>query len=315
MDGRSSLTRSAILLITALCWCCGDAGVEPEQLEPPWVSGIPFWISYGQGGENVPHDDRIYESRNFLTFSDASSDEVKVLYSQIAEQALAEIMEAFEVDSSEELGVLEHDRSTKITIYSDRYLEHANLAFNRGFLLIAMDSPIASQFFGGDSARFQAWYRRDVKHETMHVMQWLLGLDWEPSWPWPARVGRTWPEFWFSEGMSEYMSGGAFPVMESMAQVNAWRQQADHVNPISVVRSTDAPVPDSRIGEYYPMFGLAVRYLLDEDGLGRSVLDVKELYLDMQTTVDFRESFERVMGLSVEDYEDQFYERVAEILP
>jgi len=93
------------------------------------------------------------------------------------------------------------------------------------------------------------------------------------------------------------------------------RQQAEHVNPISLVRSTDAPVPDSRIGEYYPMFGLAVRYLLDEDGLGRSVLDVKELYLDMQTTVDFRDSFERVMGLSVEDYEDQFYELVAEILP
>ena len=116
----------------------------------------------------------------------------------MAEDAFDEIKQAFEIQSSEELGILSDDRDTKITIFSDRYLNHSNMAFPLGFLLIALDSPIASSWFGGDQSRLRDWYQRDVKHETMHVMQWLFGLDWDSSLPWSQRWGRTWPEFWFS---------------------------------------------------------------------------------------------------------------------
>ena len=289
-------------LISAFCFHCEKNSTEPEQHK--WISEIPFYIDY----EKIEHDDRILETDNFLTFSDASSDDVKITYSQMAERAFDEIKQAFEIQSSEELGIENDNRGTKITIFSDRYLNHNNMAFSTGFLLIALDSPIAVSWFGGDETKLQEWYQRNVKHETMHVMQWLLGLDWDSKLPWSQRWGKTWPEFWFSEGIAEYISGGAFNPIETIDQVNAWREDPQHINPIHVRRSDDSPVPDSRIGEYYPMFGLAVRYLLDENGLNKSFADVKEMYLDMRKTSSFRESFEKSMGISVEYYEGHFFE-------
>ncbi|MCP4725559.1 MAG: hypothetical protein GY863_11005, partial [bacterium] len=79
--------------------CGKDNSITTPQINQPsgggsskWISGITF---YGPGGIVLPHDDRIYESDNFLTFSDASSDAVKREYSKMAEESLAEIMTAF----------------------------------------------------------------------------------------------------------------------------------------------------------------------------------------------------------------------------
>jgi len=299
-----------IILFISIFYCRGEKNTtkpEPEQYQ--WFSGIPFYID----NEKIEHDDRILETDNFLTFSDASSDDVKISYSQMAEGAFEEIKQAFEIQSSEALGIKIDDRSTKITIFSDRYLDHSNMAFSTGFLLVALDSPVASAWFGDDKARLKDWYQRTVKHETMHVMQWLLGLDWDSKISWSQRWGRTWPEFWFSEGIAEYISGGSFQPIETINQVNTWCENPQHINPISVRRSDDSPVPDSRIGEYYPMFGLAVRYLLDEAGLGKSFVDVREMYRDMRKTVSFRESFEKFMGISVEYYEEHFFELITEL--
>jgi len=273
------------------------------EIETQWISGIPFRIE----SETISHDDRILESNNFLTFSDASSDDVKVIYSKMAEDAFYEIKQAFEIQSSEEIGVFSNDRSTKITIFSNKNLTHDSFAFSVGFILYGLDSPFFSSWWGGDTTRLREWYRREVKHETMHVVERLLGLDWGPAWI-------SWPEFWFSEGIAEYISGGSFSPIENMDQVNTWLQNPEHINPISIRQSTDAPVPNSRIGEYYPMFGLAVRYLLDENGLGKTFLDVKAMYLDMLNTESFRTSFETYMGITVEYYEENFFDLITDFL-
>jgi hypothetical protein len=299
-----------LLFLSIISFSCKKNITESKTEQHQWISGIPFFIE----NEQIEHDDRILETDNFLTFSDASSDEVKIIYAQMAEKAFDEIKKSFHIQSSEELGIYRNNRNTKITIYSDRYLNHDNMAFPLGFSLIALDSPITSSWFGGDQSLLQDWYRRDVKHETMHVMQWLFGLDWNSNLPWSQRWGRTWPEFWFSEGIAEYISGGAFTPIENINQVNTWLQNPDHINPIKIRRSTDAPVPDARIGEYYPMFGLAVRYLFEDTGLGKSFVDVKDMYLDMRTTASFRESFEKNMGISVEYYEEHFFELIADFL-
>jgi len=303
-----SIHKCFIILsfLSLLCFHCEKNTTKPEAEQYQWISGIPFYID----NEKIEHDDRILETDNFLTFSDASSDEVKIIYSQMTEGAFEEIKQAFKIQSSEELGILNGDRSTKITIFSDRYLNHSTMAFSTGFLLIALDSPIASSWLEGDESQLRDWYQRTVKHETMHVMQWLFGLDWDSRLPWSQRWGRTWPEFWFSEGIAEYISGGSLQPIETINQVNTWREDPQHINPIRIRRSNDSSVPDSRIGEYYPMFGLAVRYLLDDEGLGKSFADVKEMYLDMRKTGSFRESFEKFMGISVEYYEQHFFDLI-----
>jgi hypothetical protein len=277
-------------------------------LQNQWISGIPFRIE----SETISHDDRILESNNFLTFSDASSDDAKVIYSKMAEEAFYEIKQAFGIGSSEELGIFSNDSHTKITIFSDKLLNHDQMSFPLGFLLYGLDSPFFSEWFDGDAARLREWFRIEVKHETTHVMHWLFGLDWNPGLSWLWRWGRTWPEFWFSEGIAEYVSGGAFQPIENMEQVNYWLQNPDHINPVSILRSNSSPVDISRIGEYYPMFGLAVRYLLDENGLGKTLLDVKAMYQDMLITESFRTSFETYMGITVEYYEENFFVLIAD---
>lgn len=113
-----------ILVVSLFCFRCEKSTTKPEAQHHQWISGIPFFIE----NEKIEHDDRILETENFLTFSDASSDEVKIIYSQMAESAFEEIKQAFEIQSSEELGILRDDRSTKITIYSDRYLNQIGRA-------------------------------------------------------------------------------------------------------------------------------------------------------------------------------------------
>lgn len=134
---------------------CSEKSVQPNPEKSQWISGIPFYFNFPSYREQIEHDDRILESANFLTFSDASSDEIKILYSQIAEQAFDEIKEAFEINSSEELGIYINNTNTKLTIYSDRYLNKPNISFPIGFLLIALDSPIAQSWFGNDQDQLQ----------------------------------------------------------------------------------------------------------------------------------------------------------------
>jgi hypothetical protein len=50
------------------------------------------------------------------------------------------------------------------------------------------------------------------------------------------------------------------------------------------------------------MLDVAVRYLMDEDGHGRRFAEVMGLYQDLVASFDFASSFERHMGISVEEY-------------
>jgi len=85
---------SVVILTLALalsaCKKGGDIITNPpagDQNSDKWVSNIPF--CYNSLSDSLPHDNRIYESANFLTFSDGSSDEVKKQYSGMAEGSLA----------------------------------------------------------------------------------------------------------------------------------------------------------------------------------------------------------------------------------
>lgn len=132
------------------------------NFDTQWISHGPFHIEV----ERIEHDGRVLESNNFLTFSDASSDDVKMIYATMAEESFYELKQVFEITSSEELGIQGSDKFSKIRIYSNRYLDHRQLAFPIGFFLYGLDSPV----FLAWSESFKERFRNEVKHETMHVM-------------------------------------------------------------------------------------------------------------------------------------------------
>ena len=119
--------------------------------------------------------------------------------------------------------------------------------------------------------------------------------------------------FWFTEGIAEFASGGGEPRFETWAEVEEWRSLEGHINPIAVRTLQDLPDSDSW-GEYYPMFHLALEYLLSEDGWGRTFVDVKDMWTDMAAGAPFDTAFTAHLGITTEAFETSFYRRVRDYL-
>jgi hypothetical protein len=121
----------------------------------------------------------------------------------------------------------------------------------------------------------------------------------------------------FVEGIAEHVAGGSWVPIRTLENLITWRSHPDHSNPIGIKEWADFPesvIERSNGYEYYPMFDVAVRYLLDERGHGRTFADVMALFQDLVTSFNFASSFERHMGISVEDYEDEFFELITPYL-
>jgi predicted methyltransferase len=53
-----------------------------------------------------------------------------------------------------------------------------------------------------------------------------------------------------------------------------------------------------------------MRYLLDKRGLGKSYKDVLSLFYDLRNGKSFPDSFQDNFGISVSDYENEFFDRM-----
>jgi hypothetical protein len=270
-----------------------------DYADAKWVSDITF---YDDNGEIMPHDNRILETSSFLVFSDACSDEEKIRCSQIAEESFKEVKEAFDISSNEELGIYSNFKNKKITIYAKKYIEDiGSFAFPYGYIIDSYDSTFRIRV----PDQWPDRYMNMVKHETVHLMQFFHGHIFEV----------VWVDQWFSEGLCEYVSGQfELPVIRTMDQLNSWYNGSDHINPIKIHKNSDFPLPNSRFGEYYPVFEKAVEYLVDKKGLGKTLLDVKEMFVFLKNTRDFELAFETYMGISLKYYEENFFDIMADFL-
>lgn len=269
-----------------------------------WTQGFEFRTS----SQTFSHDDRILETPNVLVFSDGSPDDAKVVLAAMAEECLHEIMESFDIPSTEELGIVRNEPDTKLTIYSNSTLQHTQIAYSFRFGFIA---------HGIDTGVYPApdRLRQVVKHELMHVFRMLVDDRLAAS----ESSGHIWIlETWFEEGLAEHVAGGSWYPIRTLGDLEEWRAHPDHTNPISIHdwgHFSESVIERSNGFEYYPMFDLAVRYLLDERGMGRKFSDVMALFLDMEAGHSFLSAFQRRMGISVEAFEEGFFERMAEYLP
>lgn len=293
---RNCLVTSLRILLLLICTGCRREFDPLSVFNGQWTSDIPFTYSNMGDDRSLTHDNRIYETANFLVFSDASSDDVKKTTSWVAEISFAALKDSFNIPSSAELGII--DRDSKVKIYIIRYKTNcAQLCFPCGFMIYSIDSP-----YSGYTDNFE----RVIKHELMHVFQYLFGLG--------LNGYDDWPEVWFHEGIAEYISGGIYPPITNHTQVSNWLSRDDHINPISIHHFLDYPVPLHRVGEYYPMFGLAVRYLLHADGHRKTILDVKRIYEALKAGDSFNDAFESHMGMSLEFYENHFIDLISNLL-
>ncbi len=271
------------------------------NIETQWISGLDIVID----GDQLDHDDRIMESNHCLIFSDGSSDDEKIRLAIMAEGTLHENLHAFGFGSPAELGIFSDETSSKLRIFSNKTSDFRYGASTnpRGYYIYALDSPSLAQA----PSRVIEYYRETIKHETMHLLQFLMGMPWS-----------NFPVIWFSEGIAEVISGNRlFTPIETLAQFNQWWQVQGRLNPVSlnVISFYDLPEAAQDANAYYPMFGLAVKYLLHDQGYGKNYSDVKAMYLYMISTgTPFSEAFEIYFGMTVTDYETNFVALLTDFL-
>jgi hypothetical protein len=234
-------------------------------------------------------------------YSDASSDSVKSIMHERAVNAFADVKSL--------MGIQDHaiftfpPGRTKVDVYANRLNTeyYGGFAYYGGAIVLAYDHP-------GYQPN-QPWAANELDHEVFHVVETLL----EGS-------GHLGAYVWFREGIADYYAGT--DLITSVAEMEAWLATRRHLpgggNPVLIRMWEDFPAEVEAVrgqGLWYRMFELAVSYLMDEDGLNRSYLDVKALFLELSgDTSRFPEAFERHMGISLQEYEEGFFEIIREFL-
>jgi len=257
-----------------------------------------------------PHDGKPYESARFVVYSDGASLEARQRLASLAEEVLDEVVDEMGVDPGT-MFRFPADQD-KIDLYANRYNVQEGWgarAYHAGVIIYSFD------YEAGREATDVKSVRLNLKHELVHVVEALLKGRFVGDVP-VGDPGRM--PVWFSEGTAEALSGGSGSgAPRTLDEVNDLIAKWGRINPIAW--RVDLPVSELDPGEYpdyyYPMAQLAVEYLLDADGLGRSPKDLAAVMLDMGDGASFASAFEAHIGISESDYETQFFALMDTHLP
>jgi hypothetical protein len=281
-----------MLSLTALA--CDGSPSEPANM----VDGGSWYVS----GFHWPHDGRPYESGNFVIYSDAASDQARETLAEIGEELLTELKEKFDITDNQ--AFLFPPGQEKIHIYT--YKNYAptywgGWSYYGGLLIYSLDHEWRGQI--GHTA--MSVYAAVVRHELMHVVESLLKATNNPN-----RV-----DVWLTEGIAETVSGGtAGGAITDLATLNDRIATYGQLNPIAMHVYDYPDIEGVAYNFYYPMFQLAVTYLVDQEGHGGTYEDLKDLFLDVRNGTDFSAAFESRFGISLKDYEDSFFGLMNEYL-
>ncbi len=240
--------------------------------------------------EAWPHDGVPYESANFVVFSDAAGDEARRDAADVAERVWADLLGQFEI-TPEMLHFPPAQDKVHIYLYKNRYpLDWGAKAYYGGLIVRSPDHLFQSSS--------PADYAATMKHELVHVVSNLI-------------FGRyaLWVDVWFFEGLAEAIArGSAGDAIGSRSRLDELTAEYGRTSPISIKQYSQIENPDTGEHFHYPMFQLAVEYLLDEDGLGRTPMDARDLMIDAANGIPFEEAFESRFGISLSDYEQRFFD-------
>ncbi|MFC1785029.1 hypothetical protein ACFL0J_05305 [Candidatus Neomarinimicrobiota bacterium] len=257
------------------------------------VSGGP-WI--GHFPHDWYHDGQPLIGENSIIYSDAASDDAKQSIYERVEAAFSDIKIQCNITNNNVFTFMTSNQ--KIDIYANRFNTEygGGFTYNTGAIVVSPDSPFYRPNTG--------WCINMVEHEMMHVMEYLL------------EGGRRLilSEVWFREGIADYYAGN--DEITNKNEMNNWLTIRSLLpgggNPIKIHLWEDFPDEvenNNGQGLWYPMFELAVRYLLSESGGERSMVDVKNMFIDMDINeYSFPEAFELNMGIPLKHFEDNFWE-------
>lgn len=253
-----------------------------------------------------PHDGNPYESLNFKVFSDAASKEARRAAAEVGEEILEELTDSFGVVAKDVFRYPTAQNKIHIYVYKNRFPQAWGArAYYAGFVIWSLDHEHRSTDLD--------FYKRTAKHEMVHVVEALLkGRDVRNM------TVESMVHVWFSEGFGEAITGGTTGrAVRDLGYMNYLTDKYGMICPVSIVHdgmagdwSTEETAAASGAAGsefYYPMYHLAVKYLIDPEGHGRSIQDAVRMYTDIGAGIDFKTAFKNRMGISVKEYEAQFF--------
>jgi hypothetical protein len=281
-------------LISLLCSACGS-----EQTIAPVGSCPPGqWAPDTDNYRSWRHDCEPYAGVHFTVYSDGSGVEAKAALAELAEGVFSELSQEFQIESDADLAFTP---GYTYYIFAYRHISAPSEAYRNGFFVPALDRG-PSGLYERDPVR----YRRVVKHELVHVFQFTL-TDCPKNSACPY-----WLDVWFREGQA-VLVGGDFAI-PTLQEYQEWVSDPTKINPLQIRRSNDFPDPN-RGGAYYPLFGLAVAYLMDgARGHGATVRDCRNLFQYMSDGDPFDVAFEKAFGISIAYLRENFFEIMEEYL-
>lgn len=286
---RVKMASSLFLFVSLLVMSCG--GSSGDSNTTTMVDAGSWYVT----GFTWPHDGNPFESANFTIYSDAASEDSRQALAQLAEETLDEIKVSFEIENNDIFLFPQGQEGIDIYTYKNHFPQSwGGWAYYGGLLIFSLDHPERTSF--GHTAPHI--YIPTLKHEIMHVVESLLKASNNPNLV----------DVWLTEGLAEVVSGGtAGGSITDLAKMNALIQEYGSLNPIAMHQYNYPDVELIAYYYYYPMFQLAVEYLIDVNGHGRTLNDVKELLLDVRNGVPFPTAFNNRFGISVAQYESQFF--------
>lgn len=278
-----------ILMVMASSGCQIDSNSSStNQTEKgSWAIYTPFdWT----------HDGKPCQSIYCSIFSDAASDKMKKQVGEIADESFNKILQLFNFHNISDF--IYPPGYSKIDIYINRnHSENINWAYWGGFIFTIRSSDICGHWL--DYTEYTA------SHELMHEFEFLIE---------GREVLST--DVWFKEGIAVhvgYLRNTVFKIIKNLNELETWISKNQNVpgqgNPIKIRQNSDFP-DGADIHQYYRFFELAMRYLIDEDGYGQSFQDVLKLIYDLRQGLLFPVSFENHFGISVIDFENEFFDRM-----
>ena len=285
---------------------CSDPPTKPKK------DMVDSGSWYETGFTPWPHDGNPLEGENFVIYSDAASLEAREYLLQICEDVFIVIGERLGI-TDDSLYNFPAGRNNKIHIYA--YKNYApkswgGQAYYGGYIIYSMDNPTRTKW----GHTIPESYVPLVKHEMMHVVQTLILGHNDESYLYS----------WFAEGIAIEMSFDEFYTEELFYKKIDTKAEFDSLtalygkrNAVAIRNSWERPTDIVGIGTYYyyPMFWLALRYLIDPNGLGGSFYDVREVLLDGTRGISFNNSLENRFGISQSEFEVRFFHRMNDYLP
>lgn len=287
---KVGVAGTMVLLLAA---ACGDSPSHPG-------GGMVDSGSWYRTGFRWPHDGNPYESANVIVFSDAASLESRQKLAEITEDLMTGLVADFQMDPATMFKWPPGQSKLHVYAYRDHFVDwFGGKGYYGGFMMYSLDHPIRNTELGN--------YTRVVTHELMHAYEGLLKGTENPKIV----------DVWMSEGLAEYVSGGGTSSsgnIYSLSTLDSLVAVHGEVNPIAMHYYEDFPYMDLGYAYLYAMFELSVRYLLDAEGLARPGTAVRDVLLDAGEGAVFATSFEEKFGISLQQFEDEYWDRIRHFL-